>query len=132
MVENHKHHDSPENQNHGCNAKQGKQSQENYAFHIFRLVQLFNIQLAWHESVHARLLQFSRYHPFIKAYIRISVKALKRNKNLKTQLARVPFCRHCQFLVRMNGQPWPKGGRPVSLTRLFTALRKSLVKSVQS
>jgi hypothetical protein len=29
----------------------------------------------------------------------------------------------------MNGVPWPKSGRPVSLTRLMTALRKSLVKS---
>jgi hypothetical protein len=29
----------------------------------------------------------------------------------------------------MNGQPWPKDGRPVSLTRVMTALRKSLVKA---
>jgi hypothetical protein len=32
----------------------------------------------------------------------------------------------------MNGQPWPKDGRPVSITRLLTALRKSLVKAVQA
>jgi len=56
---------------------------------------------------------------------------ISRNKNLKIQLSRVPFTRHRQFLVKMNGQPWPKDGRPVSLTRLRAALRKSLVKSAQ-
>lgn len=29
----------------------------------------------------------------------------------------------------MNGAPWPAGGGPVSLTRLVTALRKSLVRT---
>ena len=65
----------------------------------------------------------------MKAHIRISVKDVERNKNLKIHIARVPFGHNRQFCVKMNGQPWPKDGRPVSLTRLFTALRKSLVKS---
>ena len=52
-------------------------------------------------------------------------------KNLKIQLARVPFARNRQFYVKMNGQPRPKDGGPVSLTRLLTALRKSLLKPVQ-
>ena len=70
------------------------------------------------------------YHASMKADLRISVKDYHRNKNLKIQLARVPFTTSRQFWVRMNGQPWPNDGRPVSLTRLLTALRKSLVKAV--
>jgi hypothetical protein len=66
----------------------------------------------------------------MKADLRISVKDYHRNKNLKIQLSRVPFGSSRQFWVRMNGEPWPKGGHPVSLTRLMTALRKSLVKSI--
>jgi len=66
----------------------------------------------------------------MKADLRISVKDYSRNKNLKIQLVRVPFAGNRQFWVRMNGQTWPKDGRPVSITRLLTALRKSLVKSV--
>jgi hypothetical protein len=66
----------------------------------------------------------------MKADLRISIKDYHRNKNLKIQLTRMPFTRNRQFWIRMNGQPWPKDGRPVSLTRLLTALRKSLVKSV--
>jgi hypothetical protein len=66
----------------------------------------------------------------MKAHIRISVKDYSRNKNLKIQLSRVPFTHNRQFWVKMNGQPWPTDGRPVSLTHLLTALRKSLVKSV--
>jgi hypothetical protein len=66
----------------------------------------------------------------MKADLRISIKDFHRNKNLKIQLTRVYFARNRQFLVRMNGEPWPNDGRPVSLTRLLTALRKSLVKSV--
>ena len=50
----------------------------------------------------------------MKAHLRISVKDFQRNKNLKIPLARVPFARHRQFCVKMNGQPWPKDGRPVS------------------
>jgi hypothetical protein len=64
----------------------------------------------------------------MKADLRISIKDYHRNKNLKIQLSRVPFTSNRQFWVRMNGEPWPKDGRPVSLTRLLTALRKSLVK----
>jgi hypothetical protein len=33
-------------------------------------------------------------------------------------------------LIKPNPKPWPDAGGPVSLTRLFTALRKSFVKSV--
>jgi hypothetical protein len=67
----------------------------------------------------------------MKADLRISVKDYRRDKNLKIQLVHVPFSSSRQFWVRMNGVPWPKDGRPVSLTRLLTALRKSLVKSFQ-
>ena len=77
-------------------------------------------------KAHERLLQSNCYHAFMEAHIRISVKKLLRNKNLKTRLARVPFARHRQFWVKTNGQSWPKDGRPVSLTRLFTTLQKSL------
>jgi hypothetical protein len=64
----------------------------------------------------------------MKADLRISIKDYRRNKNLKILLERA-FSSHRQFYVRMNGTPWPKDGRPVSLTRVFTALRKSVVKS---
>jgi hypothetical protein len=67
----------------------------------------------------------------MKADLRISIKDYHRNKNLKIQLVRVPFSTARQFWVWMNGAPWPKDGRPVSITRLLTALRKSLVKSLQ-
>lgn len=64
----------------------------------------------------------------MKADLRISIADYHRQKNLKMLLFRPPFpCR--QFLVRMNGTPWPASGRPVSLTSLLTALRKSLVKA---
>ena len=69
------------------------------------------------------------YHGFMKADLRISIKDYRRNKNLKIQLTRVPFTSSRQFWVRMNGADWPTSGRPVSLTRLMTALRKSLVKT---
>ena len=65
----------------------------------------------------------------MKSDLRISVKDYSRNKNLKIQLTRVPFAGSRQFWVRMNGVPWPKSGQPVSLTRVLTALRKSLVKA---
>jgi len=64
----------------------------------------------------------------MKADLRISVKDYSRNKNLKVLLSRTPFS-DGRFMVRMNGQPWPVDGRPVSLTKLMTALRKALVKS---
>jgi hypothetical protein len=81
-------------------------------------------------AIHGRLLQSSCYHVFRKTHLRISVTDLQRNKNLKIQLARVPCTRNRQFWVMMNSQRWPKAGWPASLTRLFAALRKSLVKSV--
>jgi len=68
------------------------------------------------------------YHGLMKADLRISVKDYRRNKNLKILVQRAIFS-HRQFYVRMNGAPWPKDGRPVSLTRLMTALRKSLVRT---
>jgi hypothetical protein len=64
----------------------------------------------------------------MKADLRISVKDYRRNKNLKIQLVR-PYSTSRQFFVRMNGVQWPNDGRPVSITRLLAALRKSLVKS---
>ncbi len=64
----------------------------------------------------------------MKADSRIPIKDYHRKKNLKILLFRPPFpCR--QFLVRMNGAPWPASGHAVSLTRLVTALRKSLVRA---
>lgn len=64
----------------------------------------------------------------MKADLRISIKDYSRNKNLKVTLTRLPFASR-QFLVRMNGQPWPADGRPASLTRVVTALRKALVRA---
>jgi len=64
----------------------------------------------------------------MKADLRISINDYHRKKSLKILLFRPPFPGR-QFLVRMNGVPWPAGGGPVSLTRLMTALRKSLVKA---
>jgi hypothetical protein len=64
----------------------------------------------------------------MKADLRISVKDYHREKNLKILLVRAPFA-HRQFFVRMNGAPWPKDGRPVSITRVLTGLRKALAKS---
>jgi hypothetical protein len=66
----------------------------------------------------------------MKADLRISVKDYRRDKNLKIQLVRVPFSGNRQFWVKMNGEAWPKDSRPVSLTRLLTALRKSLAKAI--
>jgi len=66
----------------------------------------------------------------MKADLRISIKDYHRIKNLKIQLARVPLSISRQFWVRMNGAPWPKDARPVSLTRLLTSIRKALVKSL--
>jgi len=65
----------------------------------------------------------------MKANLRISIKDYHRNKNLKFQLVRLPFSASRQFWVRMNGEPWPKDGRPVSLTRIMTSLRKALVRA---
>jgi len=65
----------------------------------------------------------------MNADLRISVKDYRRNKNLKILLERAIFAPQRQFYVRMNGTPWPKDGRPVSLTRVLTGLRKALVKT---
>jgi hypothetical protein len=64
----------------------------------------------------------------MKADLRISIKDYHRNKNLKILLFRPPFPAR-QFRVRMNGLPWPANGRGVCLTRLLTAVRKSLLRA---
>ena len=66
----------------------------------------------------------------MKYDLRMSVKDYRRGKNLKIQLAQLSFACSRQFLVKMNGSPWPSDGRPVSITRVLTALRKSIVKSM--
>lgn len=68
------------------------------------------------------------YHAVMKADLRISVKDLNRGKNLKILLARTPFTPR-QYFVTMNGAAWPVDGRPVSLTRVLTAVRKALVRA---
>jgi len=67
----------------------------------------------------------------MKAGLRISIKDYSRNKTLLIRLTRVPFSNRL-FEVQMDRQRWPADGRPVSLTRVMTALRKALVKSVES
>ena len=64
----------------------------------------------------------------MKADLRISIKDYRRKKHLKILLFRPPFSSR-QFLVRMNGAPWPTGGGPVALTRRVTALRQALVRA---
>jgi hypothetical protein len=67
----------------------------------------------------------------VTADLRISIKDYHRNKKLKILLFRPPFaCRG--FLVRINGQWWPKRGGPVGMSRLLAAVRKSLVKGLAS
>jgi hypothetical protein len=66
----------------------------------------------------------------MKADLRISLKDYHRGNSVKVLLQRVPFATSRQFRVTMNGKPWPKDGRPVSVTRIMTALRKSLVKAI--
>ena len=63
----------------------------------------------------------------MKADLRISIKDLHKNRNLKILLHRQPYGGK-QFWVTMNGERWPASGEPVSITRLMTALRKALVK----
>ena len=46
----------------------------------------------------------------MKADLRISINDYHRKKSLKILLFRPPFPGR-QFLVRMNGVPWPAGGR---------------------
>jgi hypothetical protein len=64
----------------------------------------------------------------MKADLRISIKDYQRNKSLKILLTRVPFSQR-QFLVRMNGQSWPKDGKPASITRVLVGLRKALARN---
>ena len=61
--------------------------------------------------------------------LRMSLKDYRRGKSLKVLLYKVPFGQR-KYWVRMNGERWPKDARPVSVTKLFTSLRKSLVRSV--
>jgi len=65
----------------------------------------------------------------MKAHLRISIKDYYRNKNLKILLTRTPFSQR-QFFVRMNGEEWPKGGKPASITKVLTALRKALARNL--
>jgi hypothetical protein len=64
----------------------------------------------------------------MKPDLAISIKDYHRNKTLRLTLTRAPFTTR-QFLARMNRQRWPTDGRPVSLTKVLTALRKALVKA---
>jgi len=64
------------------------------------------------------------YPDVMEADFRISIKDDRRTKKLKILLTRAPFGIR-QFHVRMNGKSWLASGRPVSLTRVLTALRKS-------
>jgi hypothetical protein len=66
----------------------------------------------------------------MKADLRISVKDSRRSKSLKVHLAQVNFSQCPEFFVRMNGQPWLSDGRPVSITKVFAALRQAVVKSM--
>ncbi len=68
----------------------------------------------------------------MKSDLRISVKDYRRDKTLQIRLGQVNYSKNAQFFVWMNGQRWPADGRPVSLTRVLTALRKSLVKTVRA
>jgi hypothetical protein len=51
----------------------------------------------------------------MKADSRISIKDYRRNKNLKVLLYRPSFPSR-GFMVRMNGERWPKDGGPVCVT----------------
>ena len=64
----------------------------------------------------------------MRADLRISIKDYHKNKSLKVLLFRPPYPSR-GFLVRMNGRPWPASAKPVCLTRLLGALRKSLVRA---
>jgi len=66
---------------------------------------------------------------------RIAIKVVRRNKNLKILLTQSRLADR-RLSVRMGGQRWPHSGRgwpadarPVSLTKVLTALRKALVKA---
>ena len=68
-------------------------------------------------------------HAFVASPIadfQISVKDFSRRETLTVHLMRREWSR--QFFVRMNGKKWPANGRPVSLSKVFAALRKAVVK----
>jgi hypothetical protein len=67
----------------------------------------------------------------MKADLRISIKDYHRNKKLKVLLFRPPFPSR-GWLVRMNGESWPKRRGTVGLSRLLAAVRKALVKGLAS
>jgi hypothetical protein len=81
-----------------------------------------------------------------KAELCLSIKDYRRIKSLKVTLLWVPYAQR-QFLERMDGKPdfrmcdersalTPdpsppgEGNRPVSVTRVMTALRKALAQAV--
>lgn len=66
------------------------------------------------------------FHSFMRADLRIPVKDYRRNKNLKVQLTQVPFASARRYWVRMNGQPWPKKGQPVSLKPVGQSCRSAV------
>ena len=66
----------------------------------------------------------------MKADLRISIKDYRRNKSVKVLLSQTPFDSPKQFYVTMNDENWPADGRPVSISKIMVALRKSLVKAV--
>ncbi len=72
------------------------------------------------------------HHELMKADLRISVKDYRRGRNLKIELAELSLGSSRQFFVRMNRVRWPADGRPVSNTRVLTALRKSIVKACRA
>jgi len=63
----------------------------------------------------------------MKADFRISIKDYRRNKTLKVLLFRAPWPK--QFFVRMNGERWPKRKGTASLSKVFAALRKGVVRA---
>ncbi len=68
------------------------------------------------------------FHRVMEAELRISIKDYRQDRRLKILLIRTPLATR-QYCVRMNGAPWPKDRRAVSLTRLLTEVRKALVRA---
>ena len=66
----------------------------------------------------------------MKTALRISIKDYRRNKSLKALLYRTPWPKEVQSAeCRMqNGERWPKGVGTASLSRVFSALRKGVVR----
>src|SRR5262249_49811303 len=84
-----------------------------------------------HDCVHALILQVIGIECIMKADLRISIKDFHRNRTLRVILYREPFQAN-RFRVTMNGDKWPKDGRPVSMTLLFASLRKRVVQRLKS